>query len=312
MKAILKSFLLLTLICGFVYLSGCTSAESTTGKLAFQQKDYQKAEIELKKGLLIDKNDAEGWYMLGYSQVENGNYADSKESFANARRLSAEYNDRITQVWIDKYNEGARNFGSGIDAEKKKDSLGAKRYYEAALRYFQAATSITPDSLKGFKALGETYLALGQTEKSKSVFEEILAKSSNPEDAVKVAAILFDSGLGMMEYENYTDAAATFKQIISISSLPKSNQYYEVAAYNYGLAKAKIGEGLRNANSEDPAYKTHYQEALTVLEPLSATTIGAKDLAPKVWDLLVVVYASLGENQKALDAQKKAAELKGK
>ncbi len=214
MKAILKSFLLLTLVCGFVYFSGCTSAESTTGKLAFQQKDYPKAELELKKGLLIDKGDAEGWYMLGYSQVENGNFTDARESFATAKKLTSEYNDRITQIWIDKYNEGARNFGNGIEAEKKKDSLGARRYYEAALRYFQAATNITPDSLKGFKALGETYLALGEKEKSMGVFSEILAKSNSKEDAIKIAAILFDSGLGMMEYENYTDAATTFNQII--------------------------------------------------------------------------------------------------
>ena len=72
----------LTLATGFIYFSGCTSAESTTGKLAFSQKDYVKAEVELKKGLLIDKNDAEGWFMLGYSQIENGHYADAKESFA--------------------------------------------------------------------------------------------------------------------------------------------------------------------------------------------------------------------------------------
>ena len=61
-----------TLVAFMILLNGCTSPDTTTGKLAYQSKDYTKAEEYLERGLSLDKEDAEGWYMLGYSQVELG------------------------------------------------------------------------------------------------------------------------------------------------------------------------------------------------------------------------------------------------
>jgi tetratricopeptide (TPR) repeat protein len=300
---IFSLFLSLTLVCGFLYFSGCTSAESTTGKLAFGQKDYQKAEVELKKGLLIDKNDAEGWYMLGYSQIENGHYDDAKESFANAKRLSGEYGDKILSYWYDKYNAGAKVF---TDAVKTKDIAG----YQSALRYFQAASNILPDSVKGTEALGRTYFALGQKEKALEIFQTVIEKTNSPDAAIRVASILFDEGTALLQLKKNDDAAATFQKILNITALPKSDQYYEVSAYNYGLAKVKGAEELKAANPDDPKAKQYYVDALAVVEPLSQTNIGNKDIKPRVWELLVVLYGNTGQTDKATDAYKKAEELK--
>ena len=52
-KRIYSVIISLAVLSVTIYYLGCASAESTTGKLAFQQKDFQKAEIELKKGLLF-------------------------------------------------------------------------------------------------------------------------------------------------------------------------------------------------------------------------------------------------------------------
>lgn len=309
MKAIkiFSVFLSLTLACGFFYFSGCTSAESTTGKLAFQQKDYKKAEVELKKGLVVDKNDAEGWYMLGYSQVENGNYDDAQVSFANARKLSSEYNDKIVQYWIDKYNAGAASFGNGA---KAKDVQTQTTNYNDALRYFQAAYNIQPDSMKGVEALARTYFALGNKDKALSLFETVISKSNSKDAAIRVASILFEEGNNLLTLKKNDDAAATFLRILSISSLPKDDQYYEVSSYNYGLAKVKAAEELKLVNSEDPNIKTYYMDALKVIEPLSQTAISNKDIKPRVWDLLVVLYGNTGQTDKATDAYKKAEEIR--
>jgi len=309
MKAIkIFSILLsLTLACGFVYFSGCTSAESTTGKLAFQQKDYQKAEIELKKGLVIDKNDAEGWYMLGYSQIENGHFDEARESFANAKRLSGEYGDRVTAYWVEKYNQGASNFGTGA---KAKDTLTANPSYRSALRYFQAAYNIQPDSIKGIEALGRTYFALGDKDKALDLFQTVIAKTNSKESAIRVASILFEEGNTLLTLKKNDDAAATFQKILNISALPKDDQYYEVSSYNYGLAKVKAAEELKVTSPDDPKIKSYYMDALTVVEPLSQTNINNKDIKPRVWDLLVVLYGNTGQTDKATDAYKKAEELK--
>lgn len=340
MKAIkiLSVFLSLTFACGFLYLTGCTSAESTTGKLAFSQKDYQKAAIELKKGLMIDQNDTEGLYMLGYSQIEIGDFDSAKVTFIKLKKLTDQYNDKIKQYWIDKYNGGASEFGNGIDAEKRKsanfhmadsmknmgntdkevdyrkkavnDSLAAIKSYNSALRFFNASVSIIPDSLKGYQAIGETYLALGEKQKAMSIYEEILKNSSSPEAAAKVAGILFKSAQGMMDFKNYENAASTFEKIMKIQNLPKDNQYYDAAVINFAISKAKIGEKIRDQNPDDKkSYQGYYKEAISALEPLT-TDLHRKDLELTVWDLLVQLYPNIGENKKAEDALAKANELR--
>ncbi|MEO8209321.1 MAG: tetratricopeptide repeat protein [bacterium] len=300
--------LLNVLIASFsIYYMGCSSAESTTGKLAFNQQDYLKAESELKKGLAIDPKDDEGWYMLGYSQIELGKNDDALNSFKKSLAISNNYADKIKFYWIEKFNDGAKDFKNGIDAEEKKDKAGAKVFYENALSSFEASYAIFPDSLKSLSAMGETYLALGQNEKALEILNEIASKTHSPEAAMKVAKILFESGLSMMQTKNYLAAITTFKKIQSISTLPKDDPYYETAAYNTGLALAKMGEDMRTQD-ENSNYKEKYSEALTYLEPLTVS-LKNKDIQTKLYELIVTVYANLGMTEKAQDALNKKESL---
>lgn len=282
-----------------IYFSGCSSAESTTGKLAFQQQDYAKAVTELKKGLTIDKNDDEGWYMLGYSQVETGDFAGAQQSFKNSLAISNNFGEKIRYYWVEKFNAGAKDFKSGIDAENKKDAATAKSFYESALTNFQASSAIEPDSLKSISAIGETYLALGQNEKALEILNDLASTSKSKEDAERVAKIIFNSGLNIMQSGNYEAAVVTFKKVLSIPSLPKDDEYYETSMFNTGLALAKLGEDLRT--KDDPTYKDKYTEALTYLEPLT-TSLTKKDLERQLYEVLVSVYANLGMTDKATDA----------
>jgi len=304
------NFLIFSLIIltGTVYYLGCSSAESTTGKLAFQQKDYQKAETELQKGLKIDTKDDEGWFMLGYSQIELGKFAEAQESFKTCLSISNLYAEKITYYWVEKYNAGAKDFQSGVDLENKKDITGAKSYYQNALTSFQASAAIIPDSLKSMSAVGETYLALGENEKAIEILNEIAAKSNNPEDAVRVARVLFNTGLNFMQANNYPPAIGIFKKILTLPSLPKDNPYYETSEYNLGLALAKTAEEMRTKD-ETSDYKGKFAEALTYLEPLTQN-LKKKDLEPQLYEILVSVYANLGMTDKAQDALNKKNALK--
>lgn len=305
------SFLLPTLlILTSLYYFGCASAESTTGKLAFAQQDFQKAEIELKKGLAVDQNDDEGWYMLGYSQIELGKYDEAQKSFKRSLTISNNFAEKLKIFWVEKFNAGARDFKSGIDAEEKKNKSSATGYYENALKSFQAAAAIIPDSIKSHSAIGESYLALGQSAKALEVFNEIVTKSNTQEYAERVAKILFESGLQMMQQRNYTTASETFKRVLMIPSLPKNNAYYETSAYNNALALAKMGEDMRNKDDQS-SYRDKFSEALTYLEPLG-NNLSKKDLEVQVYDLLISVYANLGMTDKAQDALKKKQDLQGK
>lgn len=298
----------LLIITNTVYYLGCSSAESTTGKLAFQQQDYQKAETELLKGLQIDTKDDEGWYMLGYSQIELGKFEEAQQSFKTCLSISNLYADKITYYWVEKYNAGAKDFQNGLDLENKKDSAGARSYYQNALKSFQASAAIIPDSLKSFSAVGESYLALGDKENALLVLNEIVLKSNNPEDAIRVAKVLFNSGLSMMQSSEYMPAIATFKKILTLPNIPKDNPYFETSEYNIGLALAKTAEEMR---TKDPTsnYKDRFAESLTYLEPLTQN-LKKKDLEPQLYEILVSVYANLGMTDKAQDALNKKNALK--
>lgn len=290
------------------YYTGCSSAESTTGKLAFQQQDYVKAEAELKKGLAIDAADDEGWYMLGYSQIEQGKFEEGKKSLQKSLSISNNYADRIVQYWAEKFNLGARAFQGGIDAENKKDKASAKSSYESALKSFEASAAIMPDSLKSLSAVGECYLALGEQGKALQIFEDLSSKSKDAKSAEKVARIIFETGMGLMTMNDYEAAAKTFERVLKIPNLPKDDVYYETSAYNAALAHAKIGEGMRSKD-ENSDFRKQFEAAKGYLEPLTVS-LKAKDLEPKIYELLVSVYANLGMTDQAQEALKKKESFK--
>lgn len=307
-KSVYSLLFALAIFTSTVYYMGCSSAESTTGKLAFQQQDFIKAEEELKKGLAVDQTDDEGWYMLGYSQTELGKLSDAESSFKKCKSISNNYADQINRYWVEKFNKGAQSFKDGIDAESKKDSAGAKSFYSQALLSFQASAAIIPDSLKSQSAIGECYLALGEQEKAVEIFNELASKSKSVESAEKVAAIIFDAGVNMMSLKSFDAAFETFKKVLTIPNLPKNDPYYETASYNCGLALAKQGEEMRTKD-ENSDYKAKFNEALSFLKPLT-TSLTKKDLEPLLYDLLVSVYANLGMTSEAKDALEKKESLK--
>ncbi|MBK6505437.1 MAG: hypothetical protein IPG02_07160 [Ignavibacteria bacterium] len=119
---------------------------------------------------------------------------------------------------------------------------------------------------------------------------------------------MFESGMSMMQVNNYETAAKTFERVLKVPSLPKDDVYYETAAYNAGLAHAKIGEGLRSKD-ENSDYQAEFTKAKSYLEPLTVS-LKSKELEPKIYELLVSVYANLGMTEEATNALKKKDELK--
>ncbi len=292
-----------------VYFLGCTSAELTTGKLAYQQKDFVKAEAELKKGLQIDKTDAEGWYMLGYSQIELGKFEEAKTSFQTSLSISNKFADYIRNYWIDKYNAGINAFNGGTKSLGRKDSVGATRNFNDALHYFKSCASITPDSIASYQMMGDCYAYLGKSDSALMMYESILGKSKSKEDAIMVARILYQSGMKSREVEQWDKAIEIFKKATEIPYLPKDNTYYENSVFNIGFANYQIATKIAAENKGD--YKPNLKEAVNILEPLVASS---KDNAILVnsYEILYNAYDALGMSDKAQDALKKKQELSDK
>ncbi len=305
-KKILSIFILFSLFLVINQMSGCSSAEITTGKLAYQQKDWAKAEVELTKGLTIDKNDAEAWYMLGYSQIELGKYDDARKSFENAKKLSGDFGNLIKNYWIDKFNAGITDFNSGTKALGRKDSLSANRYFTNSINYFRAAANIIPDSISSFQLIADAYTYLGQPEKALEMYSSILEKSQSKDDAIMIAKILYQSGIKARQAEQYEKAIEIFKNISNVKYLPKDNQYYESSLFNIGFANYQIAVKMASENKGD--YKPYLSETVKTLENLVSISKNS-DLLKDSYEILYNAYDALGQKENAENALKKKNEI---
>jgi tetratricopeptide (TPR) repeat protein len=311
MKHILGKLSILSLIIVVaIYIFGCTSAELTTGKLAYQQKDFEKAERELSKGLLIDKNDEEGWYMLGYSQIELGKYEEAKTSFKNALTISNKYGDYIRNYWIDKYNAGINAFNGGTKSLGRKDTTGAIKNFNNAIFYFKGAASIIPDSIAAYQMMGDCYSYIGRPDSALAIYTGILNKSKSKADAIMIAKILYQSGMKEREAEQWDKALEIFKKATDIPFLPKDNTYYENSLFNIGFSHYQIATKIATENKGGD-FKPSLTESIKVLEPL---TTSSKDNAILIntYEILYNAYDALGMSEKAQDAMKKKQELQNK
>jgi len=305
----LKVFLGLIIFIGAIsiYIGGCSPAETTTGKLAYNQKDWEKAATELSKGLAVDKTDAEAWYMLGYAQTELGRYTEGATSFKEAKTRSADYNTLIKNYWIDKFNGGINEFNSGVKALGKKDTEGANVYFKKASNYFIAATGIIPDSISAHQLLADSYNYMGQTDKALTIYQNILDKSKSKEDAIQIGKLMYTAGIKARQAEDYVKALSIFTRVLTIPYIPKDNIYYESSQFNCGYCNYQMAVKLATDGKAKAEYEPYLNETVKYIEAVTSTS-KSKELLKDSYEILINAYDALGNNVKKEEAvQKKAA-----
>ena len=286
-----------------VYLSGCISSpETTTGKLAFQQKDFEKAEKELSLGLQTDKEDMEAWYMLGVSRVELGKFDEAKIPFAKSKSA---FGLEQTNYWILKYNDGIKQFNEGLNSRKTKDSLGVIRYFGKALNSFRASTIVMPDSISSYQMMGDSYAYLGQNDSALMVYESILDRSKSKDDAINIAKLMYQTGIKARQDDNYESALDIFKKIVTINYLPKDNQFYQSSLFNIGYCNYALAE---KAVKDGKDFKPFLNESLKTLEPLTLV-LTDKDLLGAAYEIMINCYDALGQMDKKDEIIKKKQDL---
>jgi tetratricopeptide (TPR) repeat protein len=305
LKRISPVLLLIAFISAGLYLAGCSSAQSTTGKLAFKEKDYVKAEAELTKGLQIDKNDAEGWYMLGVSQIELGKYAAAEQSFKTSLSINKNYAPEIQAYWVEKFNQGVTNYNTGIELVKKNDSTGYVRAFRTSLNNLLAANVITPDSVKVTQLIGDAYFYMGNKDSALYYYESAISKSKSPDDANQIARIIYDSGVQQLNGDQHEAAISTFGKVMAIPYLPKDNKYYELSALYSGVANYRMAEKVSKENGD---FKPYLQKTIDALEPVAASSKN-KDILTDAYKFLAESYAGLDMKDKEAAARQKLTEL---
>jgi len=274
---------LLVILFASLYI-GCSSAEQTTAKLAYQNGDYAKAEIEFAKETQQNPANEEAWFYLGLSRAQLNKVDASKEAFDRYRSIGKNsFRSDLVSAWGTKYDDGYQKF-TVAEGQKDKDLTNAMKNYQAALTDFQIALAMLPDSI---------------------VVAKNITVVNDRMNAYTIKPII-DKGVAYETDKNYDAAIGEYKKALAMVS--KGNSNYEVVIYDLGVAYLKQGEGMRTANPDDPAFKDKYQSALPYLEELATSKDTKNQLL--AYELLVQVYGNLGMNDKALDAISKRDALK--
>jgi tetratricopeptide (TPR) repeat protein len=280
---VLSVFLILSAV--IFYFNGCSSAEQTTAKLAYQQGDYKKAEIEFEKETNQNPQNEEAWFYLAMSRAQQSKVDGVKAAIDKYRGIGKNtFSVELTEAWGTMYDRAYKQYEDGEKIAKLgKDDEAVKKFQES-LNNFEIAYALQPDSA----FVKDNVTALNGR------INTILVKPT------------IDKGVALEKEGDFAGAITEYNK--GLEKVKKGSGAYEVIIYNISLANLKWGEKMREANSEDPAYKDKYNAALPYLEEL--TTSKDKDNKLNAYELLIQVYANLGMNDKATEAIKIRDQLK--
>ncbi len=288
MRFFVKLFLLIFFIfTAAIYISGCSTAEQTTGKIAYSQGDYEKAEMEFDKETKQNPTNEEAWFYLSMSRFQLNKLGPAETALKEYRKLGkGTFDADLIKIWGDKYDQGYAEFEKG---KSSSDTAISLPYYKKAIDYFKTALILMADSVF--------------VQKNIDVINNRIA-------TIKVKPLI-DKGADLIKEDKYEEAIVSFKQAIDVG-LEQDNPVNDILNYNMGLAYLKWGEQIRETNKDinpdDQSHKEKYKEALPYMEAL--TTSKDKSMELSAYELLVQVYANLGMTKEAEDAIKKRDELK--
>jgi len=142
----------------------CASKNLTTAKVAYTQKDYNKAIDYLNKEIQLNPNNAEAYAILADIYKEQGDYKLAAENAKKALELAKTEDLRkreeslIQTIWIECYNNGINLFNTYNG--KNKEVL------DDANKFFDIGLMVRPNILDFYKFKGMIAELKGDTLKS--------------------------------------------------------------------------------------------------------------------------------------------------
>ncbi|HRE09898.1 MAG TPA: hypothetical protein PK605_14445 [Ignavibacteria bacterium] len=280
---VLSVFLILSAV--LFYFGGCSSAEQTTAKLAYNQGDYKKAEEEFLKETNNNPTNEEAWFYLAMSRAQLGKADGVKTAMDKYRGIGKNtFRTELTEAWGTMYDRGYKQYEDGEKIAKTGADNDAVKKFQESLNNFEIALALIPDS---------------------AFVKDNIAALNGRINSILVKPTI-DKGVELEKNGDFAGAINEYNN--GLSKVTKGSGAYEVIIYNISLANLKWGEQLREANPDDASYKDKYNAALPYLEELTSST--DKDNKLNAYELLIQVYANLGQNDKAQDAIKMRDQLK--
>jgi tetratricopeptide (TPR) repeat protein len=167
----------------------CGSTEMTSARLYIQRSEWDNALKNLEAEVAKNPNNEEAWYLLGRVRAEKRDFAGMREAFAHAMQVGQTYATEIHDVTLGYW---ARHLNAGVEAFNKGRDTAA--YYDKAIREFEIAATIMPDSAAAYKDLAFAYLSKGELTKAIGPLEKAFSISKDPISGRYIGEIYNDLG----------------------------------------------------------------------------------------------------------------------
>ncbi|MBM4166440.1 MAG: tetratricopeptide repeat protein [Ignavibacteria bacterium] len=248
----------------------CGSPEMEGAKLAVQQKNYTHAKELLEKEVHNNPKNEDAWFMLGKIQWELRNYSGMIMALQNASEVGTIHSKEIAQFrlgsWGNVLNEGAAYSNRSLQITGDSVSI----YKELAIRSFQNALLINPDSMLTYRNLGTTYLTIGKRDSALQMWNIALSKQKNIGLAYDIAREHFTEASKLRSNSENEKANHEFFQTIKILADVKnwnmqtedneSQAYYDdilITSYLETGDTATAMKSYGNAVNKDPNHKLY-------------------------------------------------------
>lgn len=241
--------------------------------------------------------------------------ADTYKNLAYVYMSAQEYDNAVKPlkklIELEKALDGYRflseiYYAKGMDLKNKydndkklSDSLEAMKYFDMTIDVAEEGRKKYPDDAELLVTLSNAYIAANKIETAIGVFKAGI--EAEPQNQY----YHYNYGVLLLGKNDFAGAEEQFKAALAIDP-----DYYN-ASYNLAVTYVKWGAHINKLADErgdlnNKEYKEKYQKALPYLEKIVQNK--KEDIA--MWELLGKVYSVLGMQDDAMNAFKKADELR--
>ena len=250
-------------------ISGCANKWVTSGKIALNAKNYEKAIGDFEKAIDENPENGEAHYYLAICYKEQEDYAKMITHLEKAEQLlpkKAEDCKKLRQDgWSALFESGKKN------AEEEK--------WEEAKDDFTLAQRISPDVEQGLRYLGFIWQKLGDNDSAYAYYSR--AYEVAPEEVVVIE-----------EYANFCFNIGKFEEAEGL--------FKKLLEKDPNDARAMQMLGVIYSDKDDLQLAVEYYNKALDIEP---------DNSQLWFNLGVLYFQRLKDNDKAIDAFKRAVEL---
>jgi tetratricopeptide (TPR) repeat protein len=163
----------------------CSSRELTTAKVAFANKDYDKAIDFAQQEITKNPNNGEAYMLIADAYLMKGNIKLAAESAMKADKVIDSKNPQLAQrpkmllnkIWVESYNSGVENFNKYFTTKNKK-------YLDSAINYFDIGKMVRPEMLDFYSLSGQALELRGDSIAAKAEYMTYLDKAKKDIDVL--------------------------------------------------------------------------------------------------------------------------------